>query len=999
MAESSSAINQSDACQSLVHSVNNNVNGASICHDSPPLVAVPVTPKQKATIKTSSNLSSADAHISSNSKDNGKPSITVSAELNGNSLNDASPGAEIGETMSMTSKTSRTSQFARRLSMRKSRATSWLSARFRRHQKNNDLSATFNLLDQENKSMLVDLNKATEEELMTVSGITRFIARSIVEYRTAIGGFRRLQDLALVSGVGAAKMAQLGRDLTITEKVEEASDGDSDQDSTTTTTAVATPSSAPVPATSPLPYSLKPPSSSVPGSHLSTPYSSVSSNSPAPMLEAPITSLPKGTPLKKVNVNLASIFELMTVPGVNQEMAAQIVHHRDKKGPFKTVEDISKVRGIRPRAARHVLPHLMVDSCTSSPASSQSDTANIAVPSPHTPVSKSSCVNYNGGCAPDATPERRPSNKYLYRTRHHGHRRTLSAPSNHNNQLLSPVIGVAPSNLRDTDVLLKVIEQAGYDSQLDSPRITGHRLSLEFTSDVYELLSLRSERPEIHGLFENMHKGRSAVRVATWSLCHLTPDKLSNPGVLEVLCRTVLERGFSIIAVQDIIGPNLLPRICNELNVGTLRRVREWPGKQGAWACRVSPAPVSRYSFRREASTTCNEYVGFLYNEKFVDLLQDSILDTPGNHAVVSQPHLGVFRSNNLTFSIVNLHGKLQSYIDRSESFLQTCDHFLKPLCANETSGVDASEDQLPSPNEKSARNVQNGIIKDLSINSSDENNSPTIAAGAGGGSSEGREVKQRLEFTQSGDARHLQLQEALTAVWQHLRSSVLDKGAVILLGNFGVAPDSAGMCELANLGYSSVLSAEVSTVLCSSTSSAPPQLHTDQLWLSPALLQHHYTGEFSTTTLSQQLHQDFSSPEELYLKPTAKQRKKKPAILSADRMGANNPRTAKNSTTRYVPALYRQDFSTPVLDVKTRAEERRINNLQNIQRPKNATAAWSEQASAIWPSPAGGAGEASLPPTAPSMLTSTQTSLSNPRLPALDICSLVVRDGNRTTT
>jgi hypothetical protein len=53
------------------------------------------------------------------------------------------------ETASMTSKASRVSQFAHRMSLRKSKA--WLSAKFKKHQRNNDLSATFNLLDQENK--------------------------------------------------------------------------------------------------------------------------------------------------------------------------------------------------------------------------------------------------------------------------------------------------------------------------------------------------------------------------------------------------------------------------------------------------------------------------------------------------------------------------------------------------------------------------------------------------------------------------------------------------------------------------------------------------------------------------------------------------------------------------------------------------------------------------------------------------------------------------------
>ena len=64
---------------------------------------------------------------------------------------------------------------------------------------------------------MVNLNTATEEELMTVRGITRAIAHSIVEYREAIGAFKQLQDLALVSGIGAARLSSFGQDLIVGE--------------------------------------------------------------------------------------------------------------------------------------------------------------------------------------------------------------------------------------------------------------------------------------------------------------------------------------------------------------------------------------------------------------------------------------------------------------------------------------------------------------------------------------------------------------------------------------------------------------------------------------------------------------------------------------------------------------------------------------------------------------------------------------------------------------
>lgn len=57
-----------------------------------------------------------------------------------------------GDSMSLASKRSHTSRFMRTMSFRKSRAASWLSAKLRKHQKGTDLSAAFNLLDQENKA-------------------------------------------------------------------------------------------------------------------------------------------------------------------------------------------------------------------------------------------------------------------------------------------------------------------------------------------------------------------------------------------------------------------------------------------------------------------------------------------------------------------------------------------------------------------------------------------------------------------------------------------------------------------------------------------------------------------------------------------------------------------------------------------------------------------------------------------------------------------------------
>lgn len=48
----------------------------------------------------------------------------------------------------------------------------------------------------------VDTNKATEEDLVALPGIGIKTARAIIAYRKAIGGYKSLEQLRLVRGVG-----------------------------------------------------------------------------------------------------------------------------------------------------------------------------------------------------------------------------------------------------------------------------------------------------------------------------------------------------------------------------------------------------------------------------------------------------------------------------------------------------------------------------------------------------------------------------------------------------------------------------------------------------------------------------------------------------------------------------------------------------------------------------------------------------------------------------
>ncbi|MEE6465742.1 hypothetical protein FKM82_006671 [Ascaphus truei] len=159
-------------------------------------------------------------------------------------------------------------------------------------QKNRKFSAACNfsniLVNQER----LNINTATEEELMTLPGVTRQVAQNIVEYREYIGGFKKVEDLALVSGVGAAKLEQVKFEICVTSKSGSAQHS---------------------------PNSLRRDMDHV--QHLSS---------------------------ARVNINTATAGQLMSLRGLTDEMAQGIVQYRSQHGPFKSIEDLVRVVSISP---------------------------------------------------------------------------------------------------------------------------------------------------------------------------------------------------------------------------------------------------------------------------------------------------------------------------------------------------------------------------------------------------------------------------------------------------------------------------------------------------------------------------------------------------------------------------------------------------------------------------------------------------------------------------
>ena len=61
-----------------------------------------------------------------------------------------------------------------------------------------------------------------------------------------------------------------------------------------------------------------------------------------------------------VDINTAEVGALEGLPGIGPSLAASIVEHRDRVGPFQRVDDLDNVSGIGPAKLEQLRPHVRV---------------------------------------------------------------------------------------------------------------------------------------------------------------------------------------------------------------------------------------------------------------------------------------------------------------------------------------------------------------------------------------------------------------------------------------------------------------------------------------------------------------------------------------------------------------------------------------------------------------------------------------------------------------
>ena len=160
------------------------------------------------------------------------------------------------------------------------------------------------LLDLHPVTYRVDLNEARRAELLQLPGVGPNLADRIEDYRRMQGGFRSVDELRKVSGIGPATMEKL-RPLVCVR---------SGQTSTT----------------------------------------------PVAMTDAAAAGKTKVANLKApVDVNTASLTELQTLPGIGPKMSKRIVDERERKA-FASVEDLRRVPGIGVKTLEKLRPYVTV---------------------------------------------------------------------------------------------------------------------------------------------------------------------------------------------------------------------------------------------------------------------------------------------------------------------------------------------------------------------------------------------------------------------------------------------------------------------------------------------------------------------------------------------------------------------------------------------------------------------------------------------------------------
>ena len=177
----------------------------------------------------------------------------------------------------------------------------------------------------------VDINQATAAELERLPGLGEVKSAAIVQFRQTHGPFQSVDDLEKVPGIGARTLESL-RPLIRRSFTPAASPSMSDAIGPMSSTPVASPTTAT--------------------------ENTLAAQGSSPAIPAEIDRPSAFNRSGRINVNTATQSELEELPGIGPALAARIIEHRRRHGPFRSAADLEKVSGIGEKRRAQIEPRV-----------------------------------------------------------------------------------------------------------------------------------------------------------------------------------------------------------------------------------------------------------------------------------------------------------------------------------------------------------------------------------------------------------------------------------------------------------------------------------------------------------------------------------------------------------------------------------------------------------------------------------------------------------------
>ncbi len=158
----------------------------------------------------------------------------------------------------------------------------------------------------------IDLNRAGRAELLQLPGVGPRLADRIEEYRRDNGGFRSVNELRQVRGIGPATVARLRAWVCVDGAVDEP-DGEN------------------------------------------------AATRSKPSKQPETGTRKSATGYESIDLNKATAEELRKLPGIGPKLSQAIVDEREK-APFKSVDELRRVHGIGPKTLERLRPYVTIGS-------------------------------------------------------------------------------------------------------------------------------------------------------------------------------------------------------------------------------------------------------------------------------------------------------------------------------------------------------------------------------------------------------------------------------------------------------------------------------------------------------------------------------------------------------------------------------------------------------------------------------------------------------------